>query len=60
MKLPSVRRMLKRFIGQEEAATATEYAVMLGLIIVVVMVTLQSYGSNLAAKYITINTELFG
>ncbi|RMF85107.1 MAG: Flp family type IVb pilin [Planctomycetota bacterium] len=46
-------------IRDEHGATATEYAVMLALIIVVVIATLTTYGQNLGAKYTDIDSTLF-
>ena len=50
---------LHHFLQDEQGVTATEYAVMLALIIVACIATLTTYGQNLNAKYSDINSTLF-
>jgi Flp pilus assembly pilin Flp len=40
-------------------ATATEYAVMLALILVVILVSVTTFGNTLGAEYADINTTMF-
>jgi pilus assembly protein Flp/PilA len=42
---------IRRFIRSEEAPTATEYAVMLALIIVVALVAIQTLGQNVSSTF---------
>lgn len=56
----SVRRFLCRFVREDEAATAVEYSIMLGLIIVVCLVTIQTVGSNANDLWNDIASELNG
>jgi Flp pilus assembly pilin Flp len=44
----------------DSAATATEYAVMLALILVVALASITVFGQSLNAEYVTIRTTLFG
>lgn len=54
--LASIRR---RFFADEHAATATEYAVMLALVLVVIIASVTIYGQSLNAKFNDIQTTLF-
>jgi Flp pilus assembly pilin Flp len=49
---------LTRFHKNQEAATAVEYAVMLGLILMAVIGTVALVGQNLSTKYAWINTQI--
>ena len=53
-----VCRFLCRFVREDEAATAVEYSVMLGLIVVVCLVTIQSVGTDASGLWNDIATEL--
>ena len=44
--VPKMRNQLLRFFQEEDAVTAAEYAVLLGLILVVVIVAINSVGST--------------
>ena len=46
--------MLKRFIQNEEAVTATEYAVMLALIILASIVAIKTLGAKVNGTFETI------
>jgi pilus assembly protein Flp/PilA len=53
-----LRTWLRR-IAEEEAVTATEYAVMLALILLVCIATITQYGVNLGNKFTDVNATLF-
>ena len=43
---PKMRNQLLRFVQEEDAVTAAEYAVMLGLILVAIIVAINAVGST--------------
>lgn len=47
-----------QFVRDEQGPTATEYAVMLALIIIAAIVSISVYGSQLQAMYAMIHTEV--
>lgn len=47
----AVTRRIRDFLVNEDGPTATEYAVMLALIIVVCITTITAIGSNANAKF---------
>ena len=47
-----------RFLWEEDAPTATEYAVMLALIIVVALPAIAGFGSKVSCMYRNIHTAL--
>jgi pilus assembly protein Flp/PilA len=49
---------VKGFLKSEDGPTATEYAVMLALIIVVCIATITSLGQSADAKFGEVNTAL--
>ncbi|MBI1310751.1 Flp family type IVb pilin [bacterium] len=49
---------VKRFLTSEDGPTAVEYAVMMALIIVVVIGTVTSIGTNADAQFQKVNTAL--
>lgn len=49
----------RHFFQDEQGVTATEYAVMLALILIACIATLTSYGGNLGAKFADIDDTLF-
>jgi len=49
---------IQRFVRSEEAPTATEYAVMLALIIVVALVAIQTLGQNVSTTFNTTASNL--
>lgn len=53
-----IRNFIKRFLRDEEGATATEYAVMLVLIIVVSIVTISVLGTKVNEGFKRVETEL--
>ena len=46
-------RKAKAFLRSEEAATATEYAVMIALVIIVVMAAVSALGDKVSAGFVT-------
>jgi Flp pilus assembly pilin Flp len=52
------RARFRRLLCEEHAATATEYAVMLALILLVIFVALQQYGQGLYDLYDAVNTQV--
>lgn len=53
-------RQVGRLLGDEQAATATEYAVLLALIIAVAIAAITTYGNSLNSEYQDINSTMFG
>ena len=51
-------RTIKRFANEEAGPTATEYAVMLALIIVVCLIAIGGIGTKVNAIFTSINTGL--
>ena len=47
-----------RFLKDDSAATAVEYAVMLSLILMAVFATVAASGQNLSSKYTNIETQI--
>lgn len=60
MKGCALYRMIAKRLADERAATATEYAVMLALVIAVIIATLTAFGQGLTTEYTAINSRLFG
>lgn len=50
----------REFLHSEEGPTATEYAVMLALIIVVAIASIRAFGVNLGATFGYISNAMFG
>ena len=53
-------RNVWNFLVNEDGPTATEYAVMLALIIVVAITAITTLGSNVDATFDSVNTNAFG
>jgi len=51
---------LRRLWREESAATATEYAVMLALVLAVIIATLSALGANLTSSYQSSVSACFG
>lgn len=47
-----------RFLTEDSAATAVEYAVMLSLILMAVFATVAALGQNLSGKYTNIEAQI--
>jgi pilus assembly protein Flp/PilA len=56
--MKAVIKRAKGFLKSEDGPTATEYAVMLALIIVVCIATITSLGASADAKFGEVNTAL--
>ncbi len=50
--------VVKRFLQSEDGPTATEYAVMLSLIIVACIGIVTTLGSTVAGIFTTVNTDI--
>ena len=51
-------KLMKRFFREEEGATAVEYAIMAGLIAVVIVVAVQLVGTNLNSLFESVLTGM--
>ena len=51
-------KLLKRLFREEEGATAVEYGIMVALIAVVIIVAVQTIGTNLQAVFNNVATAL--
>ena len=60
MTISALSRVFGRLLAEEQAATATEYAIMLALMLVVIIATVTAFGQSLDAEYVGINADLFG
>lgn len=52
--------VLRRFIASEEGPSATEYAILLALLVVGAMATIGAMGSSMDGIYVTINAAVLG
>jgi pilus assembly protein Flp/PilA len=58
-----VKRVIRRtvaFLASDDGPTASEYAIMLALIVVVAMAAVQTLGSNVNSTFQNINTNITG
>ncbi|MCA9243144.1 MAG: Flp family type IVb pilin [Phycisphaerales bacterium] len=53
-------RKVQNFLVNEDGPTATEYAVMLALIIVVAITAITTLGSNVNSTFEDVNSTAFG
>ena len=53
-----IKNFFKRFIQEEEGATAVEYAVMIVLIVVVCLLTVKFLGSQVEVGFNNVSTEM--
>lgn len=60
MNPAALARILGKLVGGDQAATATEYAVMLALVLAVIVATVTLFGQTLGAEYGRIDGTLFG
>ena len=58
--MKALGRRVKDFLVSEDGPTATEYAVMLALIIVVAITAITTLGSNVDATFDSVNSNAFG
>lgn len=56
--MASFLKQTKRFLQSEDGPTATEYAVMLALIIIVAIGTITGLGQSVDAVFSNVDTEL--
>ncbi|GMU80567.1 MAG: Flp family type IVb pilin [Phycisphaerales bacterium] len=56
----AIYRRVKDFIRSEDGPTATEYAVMLALIIVVAIAAITTLGQSVDATFSDVNSQAFG
>jgi Flp pilus assembly pilin Flp len=59
VRIVGLTRTVIKLLRCDSAATATEYAVMLALILVVILASVTLFGQTLGAEYGTIHTTLF-
>ncbi len=55
-----MQALLKRFLQSEDGPTATEYAVMLALIIVVALTAIQTLGTTVTGIFGDVNSGISG
>ena len=60
MRIAGLPRAAIRLLRCDSAATATEYAVMLALVLVVILASVTLFGQTVGTEYVTIRTTLFG
>lgn len=60
MSLHAVGAACRRWIGEEGGVAATEYAVLLALILVVAIVGIGYHGTWMADKWASMSSEMFG
>ena len=53
-----IQNWLKSFIREEEGATATEYAVMLALIIVIALGAISALGTKVSSTFANVTSKL--
>lgn len=54
------RKRIQTFLREENGPTATEYAVLLGLIITACITAITTLGTTLSDSYANAETEMFG
>ena len=58
--MKAIMNRVQNFIKSEDGPTATEYAVMLALIIVVAIAAIQALGQNVNQTFSDVNSTAFG
>jgi pilus assembly protein Flp/PilA len=58
--MKAIMNRVQNFIKSEDGPTATEYAVMLALIIVVAIAAIQALGANVNQTFSDVNSTAFG
>lgn len=58
--MKALGRRVRDFLVREDGPTATEYAVMLALIIVVCIAAISTLGTSVDATFDSVNTQAFG
>ena len=56
--MTNLAQSVKKFLVSEDGPTAVEYAVMLALIVIVCLTAIRAVGTNAAARFNDIKTEL--
>lgn len=56
----AIARRIRQFLVNEDGPTATEYAVMLALIIVVAIAAITTLGQNVDQTFSDVNSSAFG
>ena len=51
-------KLIEKIIREEEGATAVEYAIMVGLIAIVIVIAVQLVGANLNSLFESVLTEM--
>jgi Flp pilus assembly pilin Flp len=59
VRISSLPRVVRRLLREQQAATATEYAVMLALVLGAIIATVTVFGQTLGSEYTRVNGELF-
>ncbi len=58
--MKAITRKVREFLVSEDGPTATEYAVMLALIIVVAIAAIQTLGTSVSGTFTDVNNDAFG
>ncbi len=58
--MSTIVNRFRAFLADESGPTATEYAVMLALIIVVAIAAITALGTNVNSTFNSVNTQAFG
>ncbi len=56
--MEALQKRLKTFVAEEEGATATEYAVMIALIIIICIAAVGALGSKVSTAFVNIESGL--
>ncbi len=56
--MEALAKRIKSFLSEEEGATATEYAVMLALIIIVSIAAIGALGDKVSATFVNIESAM--
>ena len=60
LNMKALVHRVRDFLRSEDGPTATEYAVMLALIIVVAIAAISALGTNVNSTFQSVNTNAFG
>ena len=53
-----MKKIIRKFLGEENAATAVEYGLLVALIAVVIMAAVGTLGTNLNTKFTSVSTKV--
>ena len=59
MRICALTHAVDRLLHDDSAAAATEYAVMLALVLTVILAAVTLFGQSLGSEYVDIRTSLF-